>query len=156
MKHKLFIVLLPLMVLACCLSASLDDSAYAQRGGRGAFVGRGGGGHIARGGGFRGGGYHHGGHFGGGVFIGGPWFWDPFFYPFYPYYAYPYYSSPSVIIQQQQPQEYIMQPSAPEQPQGYWYYCKESNGYYPYVKRCPGGWMRVAPTPATPPETPPE
>jgi len=23
---------------------------------------------------------------------------------------------------------------------GYWYYCKQSNAYYPYVRRCGGGW----------------
>jgi hypothetical protein len=30
-----------------------------------------------------------------------------------------------------------------------WYFCRESNGYYPYVKQCPGGWERV---PARPPQ----
>lgn len=29
-----------------------------------------------------------------------------------------------------------------------WHYCKESGGYYPYVRECPGGWQMV---PATPP-----
>jgi hypothetical protein len=31
--------------------------------------------------------------------------------------------------------------------QSYWYYCDGAKGYYPYVKDCPGGWKRVAPTP---------
>jgi hypothetical protein len=30
---------------------------------------------------------------------------------------------------------------------GYWYYCRKPRGYYPYVKRCPDGWERVAPEP---------
>jgi len=45
------------------------------------------------------------------------------------------------------------QPSAPVQPPApvqYWYHCKSPEGYYPYVKTCPGGWDRV---PATPPST---
>ena len=73
-----------------------------------------------------------------------------------PYYAYPtYYSAPPVIIQQQ-PQEVYIQPApqyVPAQPateQYYWYFCKEANGYYPYVKECPQGWMKVVPTPPVP------
>lgn len=27
--------------------------------------------------------------------------------------------------------------------QFYWYYCKNPSGYYPYVKQCPSGWMKV-------------
>jgi len=27
----------------------------------------------------------------------------------------------------------------------YWYYCENPRGYYPYVRSCPGGWMRVVP-----------
>ena len=33
----------------------------------------------------------------------------------------------------------------------YWYYCADSNAYYPYVSSCPGGWQAV---PAIPPSTP--
>jgi hypothetical protein len=29
-----------------------------------------------------------------------------------------------------------------------WYYCRKPDGYYPYVKACPGGWQTV---PAQPP-----
>ncbi len=32
----------------------------------------------------------------------------------------------------------------PDQPY-YWYYCPDSKEYYPYVKSCPSGWMRVVP-----------
>ncbi|HYB71975.1 MAG TPA: hypothetical protein VED18_01285 [Candidatus Sulfotelmatobacter sp.] len=34
-----------------------------------------------------------------------------------------------------------------------WYYCREANGYYPYVQQCPSGWMQVPPQ-ATPPMGP--
>ena len=29
---------------------------------------------------------------------------------------------------------------------GYWYYCTEPEGYHPYVRDCPGGWMQVVPS----------
>ncbi|MGD0231533.1 MAG: hypothetical protein ABSC19_14450 [Syntrophorhabdales bacterium] len=28
----------------------------------------------------------------------------------------------------------------------YWYYCRELNAYYPYVRSCPGKWVPVIPT----------
>lgn len=74
-------------------------------------------------------------------------------YPWSPWPAYPYYRVPRVIIQSppvvvQQPPTYI----APQQRKPYyWYYCQSPRGYYPYVKRCPGGWMKVVPD-ATPPQ----
>jgi hypothetical protein len=94
-------------------------------------------------------GHRHHGHFSTSVWIGPGWgwgVWDPFFYPYYYPYGYPYpyyYAPPSVVVQE--PQEYISAPEAKEEPAGYWYYCKEANGYYPYVKRCPSGWMKVVP-----------
>ncbi|MGT2427644.1 hypothetical protein ACU4GI_16525 [Cupriavidus basilensis] len=36
---------------------------------------------------------------------------------------------------------------APQQ-QVYWYHCARPDGYYPYIKACPGGWQKV---PAQPP-----
>ena len=90
------------------------------------------------------------GHVHGSIWIGpvwGPGWWGPA----YPYpYPYPYYAGPPVVIQQQQqpPTEYI----APEQPEApsYWYFCQNPKGYYPYVKQCPGGWMKVVPSPPAP------
>ena len=69
----------------------------------------------------------------------GPWWWGP---PAYPYYDAP---RPPVIIQQQPP-VYDQQPVE----QYYWYYCQESKTYYPYVKECAKGWIKVVPTPTTP------
>lgn len=79
--------------------------------------------------------HHRGPHFyWGGSFVVGPWF------------PYGYYAPPPVIIQHQPP-VYI----EPEQEEGnYWYYCRDPEGYYPYVRNCPEGWMRVVPD-ATPP-----
>ena len=39
-------------------------------------------------------------------------------------------------------------PQVQPQPQGDWYFCADSNAYYPYVRECPEGWQRV---PSTPP-----
>ncbi|MCP5246280.1 MAG: hypothetical protein H6937_10210 [Burkholderiales bacterium] len=77
-------------------------------------------------------------------------YYDPFFYP--PYYSYPPVivpmtqpvivpSTPPVYIQQQQDS------TASQQHTQYWYYCQDTDGYYPYVKQCPGGWLRVNPQP---------
>lgn len=100
---------------------------------------------------------HSGGHFSGNIWIGPGWgYWDPFFYPYYYPYYYPYpayryyYDSPTVVVPQE-PQEYISpEPQQDEEQTGYWYYCKKPEGYYPYVERCPSGWMKVVPN-TTPP-----
>jgi hypothetical protein len=90
--------------------------------------------------------YAHGGvNFGIGIGIGPVWpFWGP---PYYPY----YYQQQPVVIQQQAP-VYEQQAPQGEAPQYFWYYCQEANAYYPYVKQCPGGWMKVVPTPGPPKE----
>jgi hypothetical protein len=119
---------------------------------------------------------HRGGWRGGvGVYVGSPFpFYGPppLAYSYgYPYYPYPYaYGPPQVIVTQPpQPQVYIEQgsgvtttpdtslpPATPSAPaatagnnnaQGYWYYCEQSDGYYPYVKECAAGWKQVTPTP---------
>ncbi len=95
-------------------------------------------------------GYHGGGHYRGGwggpLFRGGVWIspglglWGV---PLYPYYA----PQPQAIIQQ--PPVYLEQQNQPEE-EGYWYYCPNPAGYYPYVKKCPAGWLKVVPTPMPP------
>ena len=95
-----------------------------------------------------GGNYHGGSSWHGAIWIGpgwggwGPWWGTPF-YPYYPYYPY-YPETPAVT--QQQPPVYVQ----PEE-QYYWYFCQNPEGYYPYVKKCPGGWLKVIP-PAPPDE----
>ncbi len=91
--------------------------------------------------------WHHGGaRFG--VYFG-PGLWYPPYYYSAPYYP-PYYNSPYYYpTAPAAPTAYVEQSSAqPAQPQGYWYYCGGSKGYYPYIKECPGGWQRVSPQPA--------
>lgn len=39
------------------------------------------------------------------------------------------------------------------QPQ-YWAYCRNPQGYYPYVSECPAGWLPVTPTSPPPPLVP--
>ena len=75
------------------------------------------------------------------------WGWPyPYAYPYYYPYPYPYYSSPPVV------REEAPVYSEPEQEQPYyWYYCENPQGYYPYIKSCPGGWMKVVPN-VTPPK----
>ncbi len=90
----------------------------------------------------------HGGAFvGGGIWIGpgwGPgWGWGP---PYYPY----YYAAPPVVMQQQYPVYEQQAPQVQEQ-QYYWYFCPDFKAYYPYVKQCPSGWLKVVP-PQSPPK----
>jgi hypothetical protein len=88
----------------------------------------------------------HGGFHGGfhrGWYGFGPWWGYPYAYPYYGYpypyyypYDYPYPAYPSATL------------PVPGQPQqSYWYYCRDPEGYYPYVASCPGGWVQVVPTP---------
>jgi hypothetical protein len=63
-----------------------------------------------------------------------------------PWHPHGYYAPPPVIIQQQ-PQVYV-QPE--QQEDNYWYYCPDPQGYYPYIRNCASGWMKVVPD-ATPP-----
>ena len=65
-----------------------------------------------------------------------PWYPGPYYY----------YGAPPVVIEQ--PPPVYTPPQAP--PPQYWYYCQDPQGYYPYVKNCPGGWMKVVPQ-VTPP-----
>lgn len=103
----------------------------------------------------------HGHGYGGrarvGVFIGGPvyrpWYPAPYYNPYY----YPTYT-PTVV--QPAPVVYVEQTPAVAEPApapapavqpaqtGFWYYCEKSKGYYPYVTRCPTGWLKVAAQPA--------
>lgn len=58
-----------------------------------------------------------------------------------PWHPYGYYAPPPVIIQQQPP--VYVQPE--QQEESYWYYCPDSQGYYPYIRDCASGWMKVVP-----------
>jgi hypothetical protein len=76
-------------------------------------------------------------HFG--VYLGVP-LAGPYYYP-----APVYYYPPPVVIERP-PTVYIER--APAAPTGYWYWCPDSQAYYPQVQNCPTPWQQV---PATPP-----
>jgi hypothetical protein len=67
-------------------------------------------------------------------------------------YGYPAAPYPPVVAVPAAPPVYIQQEVAQAQPQAqsanYWHYCRNPEGYYPYVKSCPEGWIQVAPQPA--------
>jgi hypothetical protein len=64
-----------------------------------------------------------------------------------PFYPYGYCAPPPVIIRRTPP--VYVEPE--RQKDAYWYYCESPKGFYPYVKSCPDGWMKVVPQP-TPPD----
>ncbi len=84
-----------------------------------------------------------GGHFyfRGGIWVGPGWWGPPYPY-YYPYY--PYYSEPPTVIERQAPA--YVQPNRQQDDQDYWYFCAKPKGYYPYIKECPGGWLKVIPS----------
>ncbi len=89
----------------------------------------------------------HGGRvrFGFGVTIGAPVFW-PGWYPG-PHY---YYPQPIVVVPAAPPAPtvYVERAEpAPARPDAanWWYFCRDANAYYPYVKQCSAGWERVSP-----------
>jgi hypothetical protein len=109
-------------------------------GGHGGYGGHGGGGYYGHGG--YGGGYR--GHSSFGFSFGVPYY-------SYPYYSYPYYAPP-VITVPSAPPVYIQQapPVIQQTPPGYWYYCTNPQGYYPYIKQCLNSWQQVEPIPPSP------
>ena len=91
----------------------------------------------------------------------------PYYRPYYapaPTYYYPpapvYYSPPPPPVYIEQPSQYYVPPQSQAQPQYQaqpqpqyqpqpqsdtsWYYCADSQAYYPNVQSCPGGWQRQA------------
>jgi len=75
----------------------------------------------------------------------GPYYRYPPDYAYPPYAAYP----PTVVVPSSPPVYIEREDDAAASPRdGYWYYCDRPEGYYPYVKECPGGWERVAPRPS--------
>ena len=106
---------LALISILLCLGLASIDDASARRG--------------------HGGHHHHRGGVSVGLAVGPYWGWGPLHYP--------YYHTP-IVIERQPPPVYIEQtPPAPAE--NYWYYCQSPSGYYPHVKECPEGWLRVLP-----------
>lgn len=161
------VVLLAAAMTFVLLSPPAILEANGGHGGHGGWGGHHGGFHGVHAGW---GGHHggfHGGHGGFHVGIGlGLWpgyYWGGY-YPYYwggpvvgwPYGAWPYatYAGwPYVGWPYYPPQGTEAAPpyGQPDQQQPYyWYYCQNPQGYYPYVKSCPGGWMQVIPNVSPP------
>jgi hypothetical protein len=56
-------------------------------------------------------------------------------------------SAPPIYIQQEVVQVQPPVQGSNSQGTSYWHYCRQPEGYYPYIKNCPGGWLQVAPEP---------
>jgi hypothetical protein len=87
--------------------------------------------------------HHHGARIG--LFVGAPLFFAPYYYPRYYY--------PQVVPAPVAPSPvYIEQPlgepgppavGAPPAAGAYWYFCRDTQTYYPYVQQCASPWERV-------------
>lgn len=78
-------------------------------------------------------------HFG--VVIGGPLWWHHRWDPW------PYHYRERVIVERRGPTVYVEQDAdgAERDADQYWYYCPDTETYYPYVKSCASPWHRVVP-----------
>jgi len=82
------------------------------------------------------------------VFIVAPQVESGYYSPYYsPYYYPPIVAVPAApATDVEQSQEELSSPAAdPKQSQGYWYYCPDSQTYYPYVQQCASSWQQVIP-----------
>lgn len=76
----------------------------------------------------------------------------PIFWPYWTYWHYPpyYYYYPREMVATD-PVIYVEkgdgEPAASQDAAYYWYFCRDSNTYYPYVKQCASPWQRVVPQP---------
>jgi hypothetical protein len=77
-----------------------------------------------------------------------------FGFPVYPpvwYYPAPAYYYPPPVAAAPTGAIYVerSENQAPSQPsENYWYFCPDSQTYYPYVQQCASAWHRVSPRPA--------
>jgi len=62
----------------------------------------------------------------------------------------PKYYYPPPVYEQPPARMYVQPVPQPSGGMNYWYYCESPQGYYPYVKRCPSGWLKVVPAPPPP------
>ena len=85
-------------------------------------------------------------HFRSSIWVGpgwwGPWGY-PYYYSFYSY-SYPYYAEPPILSRSRH--QFMYSRTSQQEESDYWYFCTKPQGYYPYIKRCPGGWLKVVPS----------
>ena len=147
------------LIMTLIVGMSTSPSVFGHGGGGSGWHG-GGGGWRGGGGGWRGGGRV-------GIYFGAPigfnFGYSPYSYYGAPYYGSPYYSpAPVYYPPVQQPTQVIYTERRVDPPissqesstnsvqnvqNSWWYYCAAPNAYYPYINKCPGGWLRVAPQP---------
>ena len=124
-------------VLLISISVTSISTAYAEAG----HMGHGNGNHW------------NGGHSNGGCFGCGLWFFDALLATdiILQSTQQPAVVAPSPVFIQPAPQPVYVQPSpvsVSTQPQvPTWYFCKSSNGYYPYTQYCPEGWQSISAIP---------
>jgi len=149
LKALMVVMLVLLVTFLFVQPANTQGHGGGHGGGYGGGHGGGHGGGWGHHGGY-GHGYGHGyGYYGGYGYgwWGYPYWWDYPYYPYYPYY-YPYYDPyyyegygrPPVL-----PEGVTPPAESGQQQPSYWYFCRDPEGYYPYVKDCPGGWLTVVP-----------
>ena len=143
--NKLLVGILALLTLSFGAPAMARDGHYGGDYGRG---------HGYSHGSYSHGGYSHGGHYGShsrfGLYIGLPLLWPrgayyPGYYGATPYaYSYPYTTQ---VIVERQPQVYVQRETTAAAPASsdFWYYCPDSQTYYPYAQTCPSPWLQVVP-----------
>jgi len=96
--------------------------------------------------------HSHPGFVGGGtVIVTAPFWYPPYPYPYYPYVV-PTYGGPVAagVPTYSDAPGYSDAPAYSDTPgyserNDYWYYCPDSQAYYPYVPTCPSPWMQVVP-----------
>jgi hypothetical protein len=70
--------------------------------------------------------------------VGPTWYWYPA-----PVYPFPNPYQPPLAVVPAEPAPLPPATVMPQPPPGYWYYCRDSGRYYPYVAQCRSPWERV-------------
>ena len=87
-----------------------------------------------------------------GIYFGvpAPYYYYPRYYP--RYYYYPQYYYPPAVYGGPAPSAPVFIEQSPPAPApssvgsgAYWYYCRDSQTYYPYVQQCASPWQQVTP-----------
>ncbi len=126
-----------LMLAALLAFALANGDAWAKGGSGGGSGGHGGRGHASAGGG-------KGSHHNRGSHYRPRWGSTSGFYG--SYWAFPaYWLAGPAFYAPAEPVYYIEKSEAELQTDAAWFYCESEAAYYPYVTRCPVGWVKVAP-----------
>jgi len=126
------------LVLVAVLTLAMAGESALAHGSRGSHGGKGG--HSGRS--SHAGGTHH--HARVGVAIATP-VWGAWYSPPWGYTVdTPEWSAPVEYIEKDSGS------SVPARPPAYWYYCPDSQGFYPEITECPAGWQELlSPPPAS-------